>query len=255
MIILISLFITLFQGCQRMPLAKEAILKLTINEELFYYAKGTFLAISKEESRIETSVTQHANFREQKTIYFIDRIIQANKHTRHIDTNYQEESGHYILQKFYDYDEDLGDYIFAYDRYEFISKERLDDMSHSLPPVLPIFKPSFDEIDLSTLKMILKRHIDGYVIQILTDVKTLEMIEPEFKYFFLDDDIEFRYNVIFDKDFQITDIQVYANESFSNESSTWENFSIEISFENLAYNFPLETQLSEHRRLAGYPDA
>lgn len=247
-------FTILIYGCQKLPSAEEALLKLSINESWLYHAEGIFFVTHHNETEFETKVSQYTSFIDQKTTFIVDRLITSNTQTKRIDTTYIDDSGHYILQKFYTFNVTMNDFVLSYEIYEFVSKERLENMPVVLPPILPLLQPDFQNIDLSLLEVNIRKSGKGFILEIETDFKTLVEIDPELRLLFLNDDDKFRYDITFDKNYVITEINLYALEPLINELSVASQLGIKVSFLKSTYDFPSEAELGEHRGYAGYPD-
>jgi hypothetical protein len=241
-------------GCQELPSVEELLSKISINESLLYQAEANVSVTHQNGDRIDTKVIQYTSFQEQKTIYYIDRIIKTSTHTKQSNSIYEEASGHYIFQSYYDYDETLEDYKFSHSLYDYVSIERLDQVPVVLEPTLPLFNPDFQDIDFALLDVVIKRSGRGYSIQIEAEYQTLVEIDPELRFLYLDADFKLRYDIKVDKNYVITEIHLYAVDSTIFISSTLNQYSFKISFVDSTYAFPSEVEKSQHRSLAGYPD-
>jgi len=246
--------VVLLFGCQALPSVEEFLSKISINESILYHAEANVSVTHQNDDEIETKVTQFTSFQEQKTMYFIERVIKSNKHTRQSNSLYEEESGHYIFQSYYDYDETLEDYKFSHSIYDYVSPERLDNIPVVLPPTLPLFQPNFQDIDLLSLDASVKRSGRGYAIEIEADYLTLVEIDPELRFLYLDADFKLRYDIKVDKNFVITEIHLFSLDTTIFMTSTLNQYSFKVTFVDSVYIFPSETEKSQHRILAGFPD-
>lgn len=242
-------------GCQEIPSAEEALLKLSINESWLYKAEGIFFMTRQDETEIKTEVKQYTSLQDQKTEFIVDRVIKSITQSKRIDTTYIDDSGHYILQTSYTFNEEMNDYIIGFQVHEYVSKERLENIPVVLPPILPLLQPNFQNIDFSILDASIRKSSNGFIIKIEADFKTLVEIDPELRFLFLNDDDKLRYDITVNKDFEITLIHLYALDPLVSDTSVMSQFDIKVSFLESSYDFPSEAELSEHRGFAGYPDA
>jgi hypothetical protein len=234
---------------------EELLSKISINESLLYQAEANVSVTHQNGDRIDTKVIQYTSFQEQKTIYYIDRIIKTSTHTKQSNSIYEEASGHYIFQSYYDYDETLVEYVNFHILFMTMCQyERLDQVPVVLEPTLPLFNPDFQDIDFALLDVVIKRSGRGYSIQIEAEYQTLVEIDPELRFLYLDADFKLRYDIKVDKNYVITEIHLYAVDSTIFISSTLNQYSFKISFVDSTYAFPSEVEKSQHRSLAGYPD-
>ncbi len=241
-------------GCQKLPKVEDVLLKLSIDESLIYHAEGVFFVTRDDESEFETKISQYTSLQDEKSKFIVDRLITLNTQTRRVDTTYIDDSGHYVLQTFYDFNASMNDFVKGNEIYEYVSKERLDNMPVVLPPILPLLQPHFEDIDLSLLELSIRKSGKGFVIEIETDFKTLVDIDPELRFLYFNDDDLLRYDITVDKNYVITQIHLYATNPLLKDTTEMSQFSIKVSFLKSSYDFPTEAELSEHRSFAGYPD-